>query len=184
VPQVDSYDEEMYQCQQGDSVASISMRYYQSEKYAQALLLFNRNHPRASDGVLLDPPVLQAGQPVFIPPLRILERNYARAIPDHTPLPPPASLAPPAGLSPPRFSSAPIATPAAGGGGPVASAGKTYRLPQNAMFYEIAKRTLGSGDRWWDIAQLNPRYNPKDPVPAGTVLQLPADARVEGGEMP
>ena len=80
--QVDSYDEETHLCKAGDTFAAISMKYYQTEKYAQALLLFNRNHPRATAGVRQDPPLLMAGQPVYIPPLRVLEKRYATAISD------------------------------------------------------------------------------------------------------
>jgi nucleoid-associated protein YgaU len=83
---VDSYDEETYVCKQGDRFEDISTKFYQTEKYAQALLLFNRNHPRAIAAVRQDPPTLAAGQAVYIPPLRVLEKQYATAIPDHVPL--------------------------------------------------------------------------------------------------
>ena len=84
VAQVDSYDEETYLCKQGDTFAAISTKFYLTEKYAQALLLFNRNHPRATAGVRQDPPTLAAGQPVYIPPLRVLEKRYGTAIPDRS----------------------------------------------------------------------------------------------------
>jgi hypothetical protein len=101
---VDSYDEETYVCKQGDRFEDISMKFYQTEKYAQALLLFNRNHPRAIAAVRQDPPTLAAGQAVYIPPLRVLEKQYATAIPDHaalgstaTPIPTNSDLKNPAG---------------------------------------------------------------------------------------
>jgi nucleoid-associated protein YgaU len=83
---VDSYDEETYLCKQGDKFEDISTKFYQTDKYAQALLLFNRNHPRAAAAVRQDPPMLAVGQPVYIPPLRVLEKQHATAIPDHVPV--------------------------------------------------------------------------------------------------
>jgi nucleoid-associated protein YgaU len=41
------------------------------------------------------------------------------------------------------------------------------------MFLQIAWRALGDGERWVEIYRLNPQYNPKAPVPGGTVLRLP-----------
>ncbi len=107
--QVDSYDEETYLCKAGDTFAAISTKFYLTEKYSQALLLFNRNHPRAMAGVRQDPPSLAAGQPVYIPPLRVLEKRYATAISDQgsgvrgqesgAPVAPAAESNPDAGIS-------------------------------------------------------------------------------------
>src|SRR5439155_433966 len=55
-PQVDAYDELVYRCKPGDSFQGISTAYYQSDKMAQALLLFNRSHPRVGDGIRQEPP--------------------------------------------------------------------------------------------------------------------------------
>jgi len=45
--------------------------------------------------------------------------------------------------------------------------------------YEIAKVTLGDGNRWTEIHNLNQqRYKPENRIPAGTEVLLPADARV------
>lgn len=125
-PQVEAYDELTYRCKQGDTFQSISSTYYQSDKFAKALLTFNRSHPRVSDGIRQEPPVLQTGDMVFIPPQRILERKYASSIPDHVPLPPvqvtaAAPVAPPAAapLAPPA--SAPLAPPASAPLAPAAS---------------------------------------------------------------
>ena len=106
-PQVDSYDEFMYRCKPEDTFEKISTQYYLSDRYARALLLFNRNHPRAEDAVRQEPPVLQVGTPVFIPPLRILEKQYGNAIPGPSPLPA-ATSAP---LPPPAQASAPLPAP-------------------------------------------------------------------------
>src|SRR5262249_10629916 len=82
----------------------------------QALMLFNRTHPLAAQGVLHNPPALQVGQAVFIPPLSILEKRHSAAIPELTPVQvqfppatterrgnssPPATTPPPAPAAPP-----------------------------------------------------------------------------------
>ena len=45
-------------------------------------------------------------------------------------------------------------------------------------FYEIARDTLGNGQRWAEIWRLNPRYGEMEQVPAGAQIRLPADARL------
>jgi nucleoid-associated protein YgaU len=152
VGNVDSYDEETYICRANDNFRSISQAYFRTDKYERALILFNRAHPLATAAVAQNPPALREGLPVFIPPARILEKYYCSVIGD-APLPP---------LN-------------AG-----SSSEKMYRVKGNGeMFYDIARRTLGRGERWQEIYRLNPSFDPKDPVPAGTDLRLPADARIE-----
>jgi len=164
-PQVDSYDEETYVCKPSDTFLSISRQYYQTEKYERALLLFNRNHPRATDAIRQDPPVLGDGQAVYIPPLRVLERQYASVIPDHIPLPPPV---------PPLASSTNGSSAPAGGPGD-----HLYRVRGNGeTLWEIAVRTMGRGERWADIYALNPQLNPQQAIPGGYTLKLPTDATV------
>lgn len=207
--QVDSYDELTHTVKQGDTFESISNQHYHADKFGQALLLFNRAHPRAADGVRFDPPKLQPGMFVFVPPLRILEKNYASSIPDHTPLPKPVTpvgtqpkpvqpptqpstlgTGPAAGVAPPIGAGAPVKTPtqpAGTTGTSWASPGndRAYRVRANGeMFLEIARRTLGTGERWPDVYRMNPRFNPEYPVPAGMVLRLPADARIDPEDAP
>jgi hypothetical protein len=188
-PSVDAYDELTYRCKNDDTFAGISLKFFQSEKYARALQMHNRNHPRAPEGILHDPPNL-ANVQVYIPPLRILEKNYGSLIPDFKPLP--AMAAPP--LSPPTSPGG--AAPVPGGPGAFApgtapTAGTSLASPQpdklykvignGEMYRDIAARTLGNRDRWGEIYQLNGRrYPPEYPVPPGIVLRLPADARVDG----
>lgn len=160
-PQVESYDEETHRCTANDSFRAISQKYYQSDRYAQALWLFNRNHPMAAEGVQQNPPVLQAGTAVYIPPTRILEKYYASAL---------------------SGAAAGAETAAA-----AASAERQYRVRRSGeTVYDIARRTLGSGDRWMEIYRLNQqqRLDPMSPVPAGLVLRLPADARVAPEDLP
>jgi hypothetical protein len=143
-PQVESYDEETYACQPTDSFRTISQTYYHSDRFERALLLFNRNHPLATEAVKQEPPALQQGQTVYIPPQRILERYYGMAIPSDAPPAPP----------------------------------KSYKVGANGeMFLEIARRTLNDENRWADIYRLNPSYDPSQPIPAGSELRLPPDAR-------
>jgi hypothetical protein len=151
IPQVESYDEETYVCRPGDTFRAISQAYYHSEKYERALLLFNRNHPLAGDAVRQEPARLPTGQAVYIPPLRILEKYYG-------------------GAGDP-------ATRPVSGGAFTPSSDRTYRVGVNPeMLLDIARRTLGDENRWVEIYRLNPRIDPKDPVPAGSELRMPPDA--------
>jgi hypothetical protein len=167
---VDSFDEEEYRLKAGETLATVSMQFYRTDKYAQALLLFNRNHPLASPGLRQDPPVLQPGQAVFIPPTRILEKRYGSTIPDLTPAAAPSGGERSSNASPPAAPAPQYAQYRVGGNG--------------ELLWTIAQRTLGSGDRWRDIHQLNPTLRPELPVPAGTTIYLPADARVDAAPRP
>lgn len=160
VPQVESYDEETHICRAGESFESISEQHYHTRKYDRALLAFNRNHPRAPDAVRLEPPQVVDGMPVFIPPARILDRQAT-----------PASGVVPAAASMPQ-AAAPSAEPA-------------YRVRRpNEGLWDIARRTLGSGERWTEIWNLNRQVVAEQPVPVGTVLRLPPGARVDPADAP
>jgi hypothetical protein len=79
-PEVESYDERKYVCQPGDTdFAAISRRLYNSDKYADALAQYNREHPNgnvaAKQGSRLQP-----GTEVFVPPIHVLENRYSNAI--------------------------------------------------------------------------------------------------------
>jgi nucleoid-associated protein YgaU len=160
---VDSYDEEAYICRLNDTFETICEQFYHAKKYDRALFLFNRNHPRGAESLRQDPPRLVEGQPIYIPPLRILEKQFASAIAD---MPSPQNSGPPS---------------AAGSG----SSGRLYRVRAGSEgFWQIAQRTLGKGERWIDIWRLNAKYRPEDSLPGGTVLQLPPDAQVEPQDVP
>jgi nucleoid-associated protein YgaU len=171
-PQVESFDEETYRCKPGDTFESICEAKYLSPKFAQALLLFNRNHPLAAPGVLQNPPVLQVGQAIYIPPAGILQRRYPTAVRDLSPLPAAGTPAP-----------APAADP---GAAAAASSGtRGYRVRGDKEWLrDIARRTLGDSERWLDLYRLNPFVKPEYPVPPNTVLRLPAEARVAPENMP
>jgi hypothetical protein len=98
-----SWDELSYPCRAGDTFEKISAEHYQGRAdYAEALKLYNRNHPRASD-VMRQQGVLTPGETVYIPPVFILEQRHGSAIPGAAP-----GAAP---VSRPNFSTPP-------GGGP------------------------------------------------------------------
>jgi hypothetical protein len=176
---------------------------YKSDRYEQALLLFNRSHPLAADGIRTDPPRLQPGTPIYVPPATILDKYYATAIPEGpAPAAEPGAIArntevvpavrpnlAPSTQSSPLFGtqateSSPLIRPTpAAPPKPAPVTEKTYKVGANGeSFYEIARRTLtGDADiRWNDIYKLNPGLNPQELVPAGTVLHMPSDANVDG----
>jgi hypothetical protein len=169
-PRVESFDEETYVCKSNDSFQSISRDKYTTDKYANALMTFNRAHPLAADGIRNEPPTLKAGQPVYIPPLEILEKRYPALIPD---LQPRASIDPRPAVAAPQ---APLATPASGNPIPAnGAAGQSYTVHDKPeTFYEIAQKLFGRPERWGAIWELNREFpNPNQPLPVGTVVRLP-----------
>jgi hypothetical protein len=166
--QVESYDEQMYRCQPNDTFQSISTRFYLSDKYDKALLLFNRSHPLGCAGCRQEPPILRPGENVYLPPLFILEKRYSASIPDLKPVAPtPPSAVPSMGNR----------TGQIAGASP--SQAKFYRVRgRGERFIDIAKHSLGDICRWREIYQMNPTHPPDKFIPGGTVLNLPADARV------
>jgi len=189
--QVESYDESTYTSKANDTFRIISQEFYHTDQYERALLLFNRNHPLATDVLRKDPPALQAGQPIYIPPARILEKYYGAPASNTAPVAPLA--APPA---------RPFNRPDAAGSGPQTNSFLTppsisvkhlpapgsvpqYRVHDGGeMLREVARRTLGEADRWTDIYRLNPLLDPREAVPGGSQLRLPRDAHVDPQDIP
>jgi hypothetical protein len=62
---------------------------------------------------------------------------------------------------------------------PAAGPSKTYTVVAGGprMISEIAAQMLGNFQRWPEIYRLNPNLEPSDPIPPGTQILLPADAR-------
>jgi Tfp pilus assembly protein FimV len=56
------------------------------------------------------------------------------------------------------------------------AAARTYAVRSGDSLWKIAARTLGDGERWKEIAALNPRTNP-DRLVVGEELRLPDGAR-------
>ncbi|MBL8796491.1 MAG: LysM peptidoglycan-binding domain-containing protein [Planctomycetia bacterium] len=172
-PEVISFNEETHVCKPGDTFATIAKEKYYSEKYDRALLMFNRAHPMAADGIRNEPPMLRPGAEVYIPPMNILERNYAALIPGLVPVQQPGTGQPavvgPLGGTP---TGAPGFAPSASRSSP--GADRLYRVTDRPeTLWEVAARTLGNGERWSDIYRLNPGLNSQGSLPVGTVLRLP-----------
>jgi hypothetical protein len=179
-PRRDSYLEEQHRWRPGDNFAAISTQYYSTDKYATALQKYNRDYPLATREMRQNPPALAPGQVVWVPPPRILERDYAGDIGGLTPVTPatPTSrptvepVAPPPGLANSGFGNA---------------AGKMYRVRQpGESLQEIARRTLGDSGQALRVRGFNPTLSadPRLPIPPGTVLKLPNEARVEAADQP
>lgn len=153
---VDSWDEEIHTWKTSDSFSTISQAYYGTAAYARALAEFNRVHPQCAEGLRAAPPVVRTGEKLFIPPIRILEKDHAALVSTRS--------AP----------SAPATAPA-----PAMETGasaSSYRVGRDGeMFLDVARRT---GAKWEDIYLLNRQHDPKLPIPAGVLLQLPPGARV------
>jgi hypothetical protein len=167
--QIDKYDVESYVTRAEDrSLADLSMKLYNSDKYGQALVLFNRDHPQASAGMRQDPPQMTSGQTIFVPPVWILEKKYSGAIGSPTAAPGPNR--PPLTPGNPAAATVPPANTQTAWAG----TGKTYRVPDGGQhIIEIARNVLGNSQRWPAIYQANPSINPQYPIPGGTILNLP-----------
>jgi hypothetical protein len=158
-PDVVTYTEQTYVANAGDTYASISRAKYGNEGYAQALYLFNRSHPLAGDEVQQGDAV-KPRQSVYLPPAEILANRYGGVV---------------SGPKAAAGSGVTIGTTSQRPGGPP----RTYRVAAGGeKLYDIAVRLLGDGNRWGEIRDQNPGWNPALPIPAGTSLTLPADARL------
>jgi hypothetical protein len=156
-----------YPVKGGETLEAISKARYGSEKYAKAILAYNRDF--APMGTLLTA-TLQPGQNILLPSADYLEDRYAAAIG--------AGSVAPISINPPIPAPAPP-IPMPGAGAKTEAAAKTYRVPATGQFiFDIAIRTLGDGNRWSEIYRLNPNINPQQPIPGGTELRLPANAKL------
>jgi len=173
--QVESYDEETYQCKANDSFRNISLAYYHTDKYERALQLFNRNHPLAADALKQDAVTLQSGLNVYIPPKRILDKYYVDMV----------GAVPAVGST----TTPPVPQKSASASAPAAPSAdereRTYRVKDGGeMFRDIARTTLGDPERWAEIYRLNPRFDPAEPIPASTELRVPNPARADARPTP
>ncbi len=135
---------------------------YGRREYGPALAHYNR--PLWPPGEPLRP-----GNRVRIPPAAILEQAAPKL---KTPLPRSANVAGSAKTT--------VAERPAEGARPSAPAGSAYTVRQQETLFAIAKRTLGDGERWREIYQLNTdRLENEYTIPVGVVLRLPAGAKVE-----
>lgn len=172
-PKTQSYLEEEHRWQPGDSFRAVSERYYAgSPKYEAALRAYNRDYPLASKAMKQNAANLPPGTTVWVPPVRILERDYAKEIAD-APLPGSGTVAQPASR---------LVSPAP----PPAAASTLYKARGGETMYEISRRTLSSSDQWFQIHRLNPTLSndPKLPIPAGTILRMPTNAKIDAADRP
>jgi hypothetical protein len=156
-----SYEEVRHTLTGSDSYESLSRQYYNSDAYAQALRMWNQNHPRASEAMSRDGSIV-AGDKVFIPPVTQLEQHYASVIPNVKP------AARPTGTQQTSFT----------GNAPPTADFAYYKVVKDESVELIARATLGTGDRANDLLRLNPNLRAGQNVPTGTLLLLPAGARV------
>jgi MraZ protein len=54
-----------------------------------------------------------------------------------------------------------------------------YHVHGMETLQDIARRTLGSSERWIDLHKLNPALRPEEMLSSGTTVRLPADACVQ-----
>lgn len=89
----------------------------------------------------------------------------------------PVGVAPPASEHNERDSvkTQPGEPPLAPAPGPV----QLYHVHNSETLQDIARRTLGSSERWGDLHKLNPTIQPDTVLTAGTTVRLPADACVQ-----
>jgi hypothetical protein len=178
LPKVISHSDDVHRTAPGETTfAQLSQRYYGTDKYAQALWEYNRRHllGRTNPDLQRNPPVLQPNQPLYYPHPNVLESQLAAFIPKTSPTVAalPAIGNPPVQISPPM----PLTATAAGIAA-TTDATVNYTVPQTDHILRIAQQTLGSMDAWTEIVHLNPSLRTDAPIPAGTVLRLPAKARV------
>ena len=117
--------------------------------------------------------MLSLGQVVWVPPARILERDYADLITGLQPLPADRS-APgvPTAIRP--ITSAPT--------GPL-----LYKVrARGESLWEIARHTLNDSNQWAQILNLNRTLKPQPEIPLapGTILRLPSEAKIDPGDRP
>src|SRR5207244_2696079 len=104
-PKTRSTREEQYRWKADDSFAAVSTQYYRTDKYALALQMYNQDYPLAGPAMRQNPPAVAPGQVVWVPPARILERDYGPHIGGLAPVATPTSRpaveagAPPPGLA-------------------------------------------------------------------------------------
>jgi nucleoid-associated protein YgaU len=191
------------------SLAALSKHFYFTDRYAAALLQYNRDHHLGDDALKRNPPVLTPGTTIWVPQLEALKGRYSnlegasvpsggvavpvvsaegqqRPAPVVPGSPGPASPAavpvvsgPPADPTPVPVATPPGTAAPVVAASPAATAAKWYTVrPEGQYYSQIARETLGDGGRWADIYHLNPAIAPEQPIPGGTRIRLPADAKV------
>jgi division/cell wall cluster transcriptional repressor MraZ len=151
----------------------------------------NSTEPAPPAGSDTRPIVIPASAAMPAPPAPAVTVPAAPPTPSEKPLPPivdkaeaatPPAVPPPASVTPPPPAvSEPVARdhapepPLAPNPGPVVrhkilTAGETLK--------SLARKMLGSAERWTDLHKLNPNLRPDANISVGTVVRLPGDACV------
>lgn len=169
------WEEETYRCTKpNQTFRDIAKEKYNTDQYEKALLAYNRDHPRATDALRGDSPVLQAGQAVYIPSASVLNHRYPHLVPGLTAGPAAPATAPvaPAPMSSPAPAVPTIGVSHSSGASPAGARQYTVQADGETL-WSIAKQTLGKNDRWPEISQLNAGLDTAQPLPVGTTLKLP-----------
>jgi hypothetical protein len=181
-PQVraENFDVLRYRMGPNDNYATVSMTHYRTPAYQYALQLFNREHdPRLETA--------RPGLEIYLPPAEVLQRRYPWTFQQSAPPQPQpnGSSIRPVGVPPvtpavnPAQPSQPFINPAVASGVPTAGE-KLYRVRPNDRIWDIARNTLGNGDRWPEILRLNKEImRDVNQLAPGTTLRLPPDAKVD-----
>ena len=166
LPAVTNHAEERIYTQPGETFEQLSQRLYGSPKYATALLEYNRKHVLAKANIQQNPPQLQPNQAIYYPHPNILEIQFGGLISQ--------------GATAAKAPAAPAVkiTPLGGANPPTADPTVAMTLTQPRWVFDIARQTLGDGQRWVEILRLNPSLQTEQPIPTGTTLRLPATAKL------
>lgn len=98
-------------------------------------------------------PVVTPNQPIDVPPIHVLRRKF------------PDLIVAPGVVEP--LPAKPVSTT------------RVYEIPSGGLtFKEIARRALGDENYWGQIWELNSKLRADEPVPAGTKIKLPAEAKI------
>lgn len=151
-----SYDVDVYDAKDGDTYESISQEWYNSKQYAAALRAYNQNQ------------ALQGGRYVNIPPKHILQRQSPARTGGAT-----GTRTAPTSADAPNWSAPSTSRPTGN------SQRSSYVVSRSGMtMQQIARETMGAEQRWREIYDLNSHFRPDAPLPAGTELKLPPDAKL------
>jgi division/cell wall cluster transcriptional repressor MraZ len=146
--------------------------------------------PKPLEDAQLEPQPVVEVKPTSAPvPNTTLPVNYVApaVLPPASPAPTVSDVAPTAHLMPPEQSQTVEATPVSHQvarpndieeGAHAATTGDPLHYlvkGANETLWSIAKNSLGGGERWMEIARLNPDVEAKQPLPVGTVLRMPEE---------
>lgn len=169
---VDGYFTDLHPWQPNDSFAAISQRYYLDEGYAAALAAYNRDHPADLERGSADPSRMMLGQKVGVPPIWVLRKKYPNLVPAPGAI---LEAKPSANVGVPT---APVANPSVAPTMLTSRSAVIYTVSEpGEMLRDIARKTLGNGEQWRVIYDMNRSINPAERIPGGTRLRLPAEAR-------